>query len=56
MTEDQVDQLILIRDKLEMLGDIALEQNNVEAHEAIGCAFHEIASLVGYPESADSDC
>lgn len=53
MTEDQIDQLILIRDRLEMLGDEMLEQNQMEAHDAIGCAFHEIASLVGYPEPAE---
>ena len=55
MTEQQTQDLILIRDKLEMLGDTMLEQGNTEAHDAIACAFHEIASLVGYPDPDPED-
>ena len=55
MTQDQIDQLILIRDKLEMLGEAALDANDQDAHDAIGCAFHTIAELVGYPETDEND-
>lgn len=50
MTQDQIDQLILIRDKLEMLGDQALDANDIDAHNEIGSAFHAIATVVGYPD------
>lgn len=53
MTTDQINYLTLIRDKLEMLGDHALANNEMEAHDRISCAFHEIAGLVGYPEPAE---
>lgn len=55
MTQDQTDELILIRDKLEMLGDAALDANDIYAHNAIGLAFHAIAAFVGYPEPAETD-
>ena len=50
MTPDQIDELILIRDKLEMLGDAALDANDIHNHDKIGLAFHAIAAVVGYPD------
>jgi len=52
MTQDQIDIMIMIRDTLEMLAEAALDANDHDTHNALGCAFHEIASVegVGYPE------
>lgn len=55
MTQDQIEMLVLIRDKLEMLAEAALDANDQDTHNAIGCAFHTIAELVGYPETDEND-